>query len=322
MHGGKKPMTHLPQTLKNKSHAYQFLVLGIVFILSLDAVFALDTQPVQHLFDLSSTDNSSLSLPSDVAIAPDGRIYIVDGGNHRIVVYKANGDFIKELGSKGAGVGQFYKPLGMTVDKKGRVYVADTGNHRIQVFDHRGSFIKQIAIRDKNKKIRPVDVALSVSMKTLYVTGNNNHKVMLYSAEGKKLTQWGKKGNNPGEFRYPATITVGKDGAVYVVDVLNSRVQIFEINGKLRTTVGSWGVSPGKLFRPKGVALDENEKIYITDSYMDVIEVFDNKTQFSHLLSSNNQINKFVTAAGVIINNNRIYIAEMLKNKVSVYSLK
>lgn len=320
MHGGGKLMIRQALHQRNSQKACLLLILAIIFS---KITFAADTQPVQHLFDLTFTDKDSLILPSDVAVAPDGRIYIVDGGNHRIVVYRKNGDFAAILGNKGSGAGQFYKPLGITVDKKGRIYVADTGNHRVQVFDQAGQFIKQIPIRDKNEKIKPVDVATSNSMNTLYVTGNNNHKIMLYNEQGKKIGQWGKMGNNPSEFRYPATITVGKDGAVYVVDVLNSRVQIFEVNGKLRTTVGSWGVLPGNLFRPKGIALDKNDRIYVTDSYMDVIEVFDNKTNFLYVLSNDNQINIFVSPAGVTIDkSNRIYIAEMLENKVSVYLLE
>jgi len=323
VHGGRKIMTRQAQHPKNNRKLYLFLIVSLVFGSGIDATMASDTLPVRHIFDLASTESGPMNLPSDVAVAPDGRVYIVDGGNSRIVIYKSNGDFIGTLGSKGAGAGQFDMPLGITVDKKGRVYVADTGNYRVQIFDPTGLFVKQIPIRDKDLKIRPVDVATSPSMDTLYVTGNNNHKVMLYNRQGHQVGQWGKKGNNPSEFRYPATITVGRDGAVYVVDVLNSRVQIFEVNGQLRTTVGRWGVLPGELFRPKGVALDKNENIYITDSYMDVVEVFDNKTNFLHVLSNNSKTNKFSSPVGMAIDsNNRIYITEMLENKVSVYSLE
>ena len=186
-------MTRLAQHPRNNRTIYICLVLALVFSSGIQTTFALDTQPVRHLFDLAVADNSSLNLPSDVAVAPDSRIYIVDGGNHRVVIYKSSGDFIGILGSKGVGVGQFYMPLGITVDKKGRVYVADTGNHRVQIFDQTDMFVKQIPIREKDVKIRPVDVATSPSMDTLYVTGNNNHKIMLYNRQGHKVGQWGKK---------------------------------------------------------------------------------------------------------------------------------
>lgn len=301
----------------------QLLAFSLLMGLGVQPTFAVDTRSLRHLFDLKKTETSSLSLPSDVAVARDGRIYVIDGGNHRVVVYNSNGKYLYVIGSKGFGDGQFIAPLGITVDKNNSVYVADTGNHRVQIFDELGKFVKKIAIRDQSKKIKPVDVALSPRMDVLYVTGNTNHKVMLYNVNGKQLGMWGKEGNNPSEFRYPATLTVGQDGAVYVVDVLNSRVQIFEPDGKLRTTAGSWGVLPGELFRPKGVVLDKDENIYVTDSYLDVIEVFDNKTNFSHLLGHDGKARKFISPAGVAIDSkNRIYITEMLENKVSVYALE
>lgn len=299
------------------------LILLLLIFTGINTAFALDTRPLKHLFDLAKAQESPLNLPSDVAIAPDGRIYVVDGGNHRVVVYAANGEFLNVLGSKGHEAGQFSAPLGITADKTGRVYIADSGNFRVQVFDKSNQLLREIPIRENNNNIKPVDVAISPSMDVLYVTGNTNHRVMLFDIQGKKLGQWGKEGNNPSEFRYPATLAVGKDGAVYVVDVLNSRVQIFEPSGKLRTTAGSWGVLPGNLFRPKGVALDKDENIYVSDSYLDVVEVFNNNTSFSHVLGANNQARKFISPAGMAIDvNNRIYVTEMLENKVSVYLLE
>lgn len=299
--------------------------LYIVFYLTLNiqAVFALDTKPVRHLFDITAAKGVSLVLPSDVAVAPDGRIYVVDGGNHRVVIYKSNGKLDSILGSKGSGKGQFLSPIGIAVDNKGQVYVADSGNYRIQIFDDDEDFVKLFQLKEKNIPIKPIDIAVSPDRKTLYVSGNNNHKVMLFNAKGKLKTTWGKEGNNPGEFRYPATITVAKDGAVYVVDVLNSRVQIFEPDGYLRITAGSWGVLPGQLFRPKGVALDQHENIYVSDSYLDVIQIFNNETKFSSVLGANNKAAKFIAPTGIIIDKkNRIYITEMFANKISVYQFK
>jgi DNA-binding beta-propeller fold protein YncE len=42
--------------------------------------------------------------------------------------------FAYEWGSEGTGNGQFYEPLGVTIDSSGNVYVVDPINDRIQVF--------------------------------------------------------------------------------------------------------------------------------------------------------------------------------------------
>jgi DNA-binding beta-propeller fold protein YncE len=300
-----------------------FLTCAFAGSLVVNDASALETRAVQHLFDLTQAANSPLSLPSDVAVAADGRIYVVDGNNDRVAVYAADGKFLATIGSTGSADGQFSAPIGIDVDTQGDIYVADSGNFRLQVFDAAGKFVRQIPLREKQVRIKPVDVAVDTRKQVLYVTGNTNHKVMLYSLSGKYLGAWGQQGNNPGEFRFPATITVANDGLIYVVDVLNSRVQIFERNGKVLTVAGSWGVLPGQLFRPKGVAVDATGAIYVSDSYLGLIEVFDNTKQFAYVLGEDNAPHKFITPTGITLDKQqRIYVTEMLGNKVSVYKLK
>jgi DNA-binding beta-propeller fold protein YncE len=316
-------MTHGSMHHVCKHVALLLLTLTCYIATGVRVASAVETRALQHLFDLTQAANSPLSLPTDVAVAADGRIYVVDGNNDRIAVYNPEGKFLATIGRKGAADGELAAPIGIDVDNKGDVYVADSGNYRVQVFNHAGKFIRQIPLREKHLRIKPIDVAVDNAKQVLYVTGNTNHKVMLYSVNGKYLGAWGHRGNNPGEFRYPATITVSQDGLIYVVDVLNSRVQIFEHNGQLLTVAGSWGVLPGQLFRPKGVAVDAKGNIYVSDSYMDLIEVFDSSKQFSHVLGKDNRPHKFITPAGITLDRHqRLYVTEMLSNKVSVYELK
>jgi len=316
-------MTHGSKHRVSYHVALLLVALTFYFTMGVKVACALETRALQHLFDLTQAANLPLSLPSDVAVAPDGRIYVVDGNNDRIAVYNAEGKFLATIGKHGTADGEFSAPIGIDVDDKGNIYVADSGNDRLQVFSPAGKFIRRIPIREKRQRIKPIDVAVDNAKGIIYVTGNTNHKVMLYSRSGKFLGAWGHRGNNPGEFRYPATITVSRDGLIYVVDVLNSRVQIFERNGQLLTVAGSWGVLPGQLFRPKGVAVDAKGNIYVSDSYMGLIEVFDNSRQFSYVLGRDDRPHKFTTPAGITLDGHRrLYVTEMLSNKVSVYELK
>lgn len=298
--------------------------LGFILLLLPNLVTAKGA--LQHKFDLSHAGDSPLALPSDIAIAPGGNIYIVDGGNHRVVVYDSDGTYLRTIGSEGSAEGKFSGPMGITVDKRERIYVADTNNHRIQIFRSNGQFLRQFSVKLKGKNIRPIDIAVSPSGDKVYVTGNTNHKVMVYSLtytlSGVHLTNWGGNGTNPGEFRYPATIAINSKGRVYVVDVLNSRVQQFDEKGKLLTMVGTWGVLPGQLFRPKGVAIDRQNNVYVSDSYLEVIQVFDSNSRFSHVLGSTETPKKFISPGGIAVDKaNRLYVTEMLANKVSVYDV-
>lgn len=281
------------------------------------------TVKVHHLFDITGQDGAELSLPTDVAVGNNYRIYVVDGGHHRIVVFDQDGKQIFTFGSKGTKEGQFNGPVGIGTDKKGRVYVADTGNHRIQIFNADGRFRSEFPVIDGDLPIRPVDVAANASGTRIYVSGNNNHKIMAYKASGRLIRKWGGNGESSGLFRYPASVVVSATGDLYVADVLNSRVQGFDKAGELLILVGAWGVLPGQLFRPKGVAVDGKQHIYISDSYMDVIQVFDSEGRFQHVLGFDGKPQRFKSAGGITIDDkNRLYTAEVLNNKISVYSLE
>lgn len=296
--------------------SWRVVLLAVVFAAA-GVYAAIPTAELRPLFTLSE----GLALPSDVAVSRDGRIYVVDSGNHRIAVFQRGGKRLFTFGSRGSGAGQLRDPVGIGIDPSGRVYVADKGNHRIQIFSADGAHVRALAVKAGGKDVAPVDVAVDAAGKTVYVTGNSNHKVMAFSPDGRLLYQWGGEGVNRGEFRYPATVAVGADGRVYVVDVLNTRVQVRDPDGSFYT-VGEWGVLPGQLFRPKGVALDRRGRVYVSDSYLDVVQVFNSAYQFLHVLGSGGKPQTLTAAAGIAVDgDDRLYVAEMLKHRVTVFEL-
>jgi hypothetical protein len=82
--------------------------------------------------------------PCDVAVAPNGDIFVADGHvNNRIVKFSKDGTFITAWGTKGSGPGQFSVPHTLAFDSQGRLFVGDRGNRRIQIFDQNGTLLDQ-----------------------------------------------------------------------------------------------------------------------------------------------------------------------------------
>jgi sugar lactone lactonase YvrE len=76
---------------------------------------------------------------TNVALAPDGELYVADGyGNARVHRFAADGRLLGSWGEPGSGPGQFNLPHGIAVDRRGRVYVADRENSRVQIFSRDG----------------------------------------------------------------------------------------------------------------------------------------------------------------------------------------
>jgi hypothetical protein len=83
--------------------------------------------------------------PTNLAIAPNGDIYVGDGyGSSYINQYNNKGEYIRTFGGPGSGPGQLSCPHGITVDLRGRqpiLLVADRSNKRLQTFSLDGQHL-------------------------------------------------------------------------------------------------------------------------------------------------------------------------------------
>lgn len=93
---------------------------------------------------VSGTSRTTFNLPTDIAFAPDGSLYVSDGyANERVVKFSSEGKYLLEWGKRGSGPSEFTLPHNIAIDAQGRVYVTDREGSRIEVFDANGTFLKE-----------------------------------------------------------------------------------------------------------------------------------------------------------------------------------
>ena len=61
----------------------------------------------------------------------------------------------------------------------------------------------------------------------MYVTELKNHRVSVFTCEGKFLTSFGSWGSGPGQFDRPCGIAIDENKVVYISDTSNHRLQYF-----------------------------------------------------------------------------------------------
>ena len=166
----------------------------------------------------------TFNQPDDVAIAPNGDIFVSDGhspgmGNARVLKFTKDGKFIKQWGKHGSGPGDFEVPHALAFDSRGRLFVGDRANNRIQIFDQDGNFIEQW-----KQFSRPSGVYIDKN-DVIYVTDSESTDKMGY-------------GYNPG-WKRGIRIGSAKDGSVtaFIPDPLAP-----DAAGKLPATSISEGV--------------------------------------------------------------------------------
>jgi len=187
------------------------------------------------VFGSMGTEPGQFQNPRDIAIAPDGSIYVADTMNNRIQHLAVDGSVLDTWGtfadiSRGeAPGGSFYEPWGVAVGPDSTVYVSDTWNHRIQRFTAQGDFISTWGFFGQAETPfalwGPRDIAIN-SQGQVLITDTGNKRVVVYDADGSFVTEFGSVGFEPGQFNEPVGIAVDADGLVYIADTWNQRVQI------------------------------------------------------------------------------------------------
>jgi sugar lactone lactonase YvrE len=160
--------------------------------------------------------------PRGIAVAPDGRVWVADTGNHRVVSYDEQLSDMKVIGQKGSGPGQFSSPIGIAAASSGLVYVADTGNKRIQFFGEDGALRGAFRFPGWGANVEP---QLCVDADgTIYATDPGAGAVLALDPSGAVKSRFaadeaGRKLENPTGIAIDP-----KDRILYVINSGNSSV--------------------------------------------------------------------------------------------------
>ncbi len=228
----------------------------------------------QYLIRAGAQDDY-LKTPCNVTVSPQGQIYVVDSGLHRVAVFDQSGRFLRGFGSQGKGRGEFSNPYGIAISSKGDIYVADVENSRIQVLDPHGKVITQFGRPGTRAGEFKTPYAIALDRNdNLYALDYGVPRVQMLDKQGICRLDFGKRGVSDGEFSIPRGIAVDVKGRVYVADTLNHRVQIFTSQGEFIESFGSKGRGPEDFWGPESIAVSDEGEIFVLDKGNSRIQVF------------------------------------------------
>jgi DNA-binding beta-propeller fold protein YncE len=173
--------------------------------------------------------------PTNLAVAPNGDLYVSDGyGNARVHRFAADGTLLQSWGTPGIGPGQFNLPHGIFVVPDGRVFVADRENDRIQIFSPTGDYLATWTDVQRPTNVY-VDRRGIVYVSELWrpvghksytqgVTAEDRPgRVSIFDLSGRLLARWGGPDRcAPGNFCAPHDIVADSHGDIYVGEVTHT----------------------------------------------------------------------------------------------------
>lgn len=105
---------------------------------------------ITSVFGVGTTEGRSWEMLSNAEAAVFDRadnLYVLDRGNHRVLMFDRAGRFVRQLGHKGGGPGELEVPVGLTLMADGSVAVLDLAHQNISLFGADGRFRRTVAWR-------------------------------------------------------------------------------------------------------------------------------------------------------------------------------
>jgi DNA-binding beta-propeller fold protein YncE len=167
--------------------------------------------------------------PRGIAVDGEGRVYITDTGNKRVIVFDGDGNFITQFGSAGFEPGQFDEPVGIAVDAEGAAYVADTWNQRIQILTPAGPgnytpFLNWEVFAWNGKSMTNYPYIAVNAQGHIFVTDPDSLRILEFTSDGKIVRFWGDGSADESILNLPTGLAFDEEGGLWVTDSGNNRV--------------------------------------------------------------------------------------------------
>ncbi|MBN1272340.1 MAG: 6-bladed beta-propeller [Candidatus Aminicenantes bacterium] len=196
-----------------------------------------------------NSEKTAFHFPGGVEADSKGNIYVLDPYNFRVQIFTSRGDYLKTIGRRGQGPGEFELPLYINIDTLDNIYVFDMLRKTWVVFTSGGIFYKNIRADKNIIRVEKICIDSNQNIICGYVPIEGNFEVYkisrfdekfnlledLYEKEGVLSFMRLQGGINIIPHRYTPKIiwTMGDDGIIYVSFNKTYEIEVLSGNGEL-----------------------------------------------------------------------------------------
>jgi len=252
-----------------------------------------------------------LGHPEGLCYDADGRLYVADTRNHRVLVFSPELALLGATGREGDGPGEFRLPADVAVDGRGRIVVAEAGNHRVQVLSPEGKSVLTIGGPKEGAADgqfrRPTKVTTD-EHGHLLVTDTHNHRLQVFDRDGKhvftlanrtgpapkeviKPDKDGKaeprdwQRTDPGQLNEPGGVFYDRElKRLFLANGWNCRAEVLDYDaesGRISRRPEPKGIVWG-WWVTKGIAGDAAGRLFGCDTGFGQLQVFENRGELTN----------------------------------------
>jgi sugar lactone lactonase YvrE len=132
--------------------------------------------------------SDALHFPTNIALAPDGTVYVTDALNFRIQSLKSDLVFDGHFGEAGDSPGFFSRPKGVAVDSDHNIYVVDALFDNVQIFNKDGELLMAFGTSGQGPGEFWLPNGIFIdSNDVIYVADSYNSRVQVFQYTGQAI---------------------------------------------------------------------------------------------------------------------------------------
>ena len=198
--------------------------------------------------------------------------------------------------------------------------MTDWAECSVSIFDANGGKVKSFG--SSGQMNHPIGVALTATGNIL-VCDFYNHRIHLFSPEGKTMKRVGTLGSGFLQFNYPLYVAVHPhSNMVYITEHGNRRVQILNADLTFSSTFGGKGSGNGQFLHPYGICFDSTGNVYVADRYNHRVQVFTVRGEYIRQFGKKGGVEgELDEPVGIAIDSSDIvYISECGNHRISLFT--
>lgn len=232
-------------------------------------------------FRFEMRGGSAFQAPVDLAVDPDGYLFVLAQVSIDLTLLDFDGRFIRRFALSGLPEEvETLQPVSLAISPDGeRLYVLDAENHRLWIADRDGRVTGAADLTEgrSEEEIQELRYGhVDVYGDRVLIAISSDALVHLFDLDGVPQRTIGFPGAAECQTMFPVAAALDDQGRVIIVDQQRALFMTWDPDsGKCLSEHYGFGNAPGAFYQPNDIALDRDGTVYVSQGFEGRVQTYE-----------------------------------------------